>query len=137
MPAWLKMQLAIKRSVDFVLALMGLVLLAPILLLIALAIKIECPRYPLFFNDSVVGRNGRRFRMFKYRTMAPHEVNYQDRPEVLPGNPLVGRVGRVLRRTKLDELPQLLNVLRGEMSLVGTRPMDPFRFDRSSDFKRE
>jgi lipopolysaccharide/colanic/teichoic acid biosynthesis glycosyltransferase len=137
MPAYLKIQLALKRVLDLLSALTGLVLISPILILIAAAIKIESPRYPLFFNDFVVGRKGRRFRMFKYRTMVPHEIDYESRPEIRPGNPLVGRVGRILRRLKLDELPQLWNVLRGDMSLVGPRPMDPVRFARSSEFQKQ
>jgi lipopolysaccharide/colanic/teichoic acid biosynthesis glycosyltransferase len=137
MPAYLKIQLALKRGLDLLCALVGLVLMLPVLILIAAAIKIESPRYPLFFNDFVVGRKGRRFKMFKYRTMVPHEIDYDSRPEIRPGNPLVGRVGRVLRRLKLDELPQLWNVLRGDMSLVGPRPMDPVRFARSSDFQKQ
>lgn len=137
MPAYLRIQLTLKRALDFFLALTSLVLLSPILVLIAAAIKIEAPRYPLFFNDFVVGMKGRRFKMFKYRTMVPHEIDYESRPEIRPGNPLVGRVGKILRRLKLDELPQLWNVLRGEMSVVGPRPMDPVRFARSSEFQRQ
>lgn len=129
--------LTIKRGLDFGVALTGLVAFSPILGLIALANKLESPGAPVFFNDFVMGRGQSTFRMFKFRTMIPHRIDYTDRPEVGPDNPLVTRTGRILRRLKLDELPQLLNVLRGEMSLVGPRPMDPVRFARATPFQRQ
>ncbi len=119
------------------LASLALLMCAPVLLVIAVAIEVEDPYSPLFFNDWVMGRGQTRFRMFKFRTMAPHEITYTDRPEVHQGSPLVTRVGAVLRRSKLDELPQLINVLAGQMSLVGPRPMDPIRFDRATTFERQ
>ena len=130
-------RLALKRCIDFAVALVGLVVLSPLLALIALAIKLESPRDPIFFNDFVMGRGERKFKMFKFRTMVPHEIDYQNRPEVRPGDPRVTRVGAILRRILLDELPQLLNVLLGQMSLVGPRPMDPFRFAGSNEFHRQ
>ena len=131
------LKLALKRSIDFTAALVGLVILSPLLGLIALAIKLESPRDPIFFNDFVMGRGQRKFKMFKFRTMVPYEIDYSNRPEVRPGDPLVTRVGTALRRTLLDELPQLVNVLLGQMSLVGPRPMDPFRFAGSNEFQRQ
>ena len=131
------MTLAIKRALDAVAAAAGLTALSPLLAAIAIAIKIESPRLPLFFNDTVMGRHASRFRMFKFRTMLPHAIDYEQRPEVTTGNPLVTRVGGVLRRLKLDELPQLWNVLRGDMSLVGPRPMDPARYARATEFQRQ
>ena len=131
------MTLALKRLLDAFAAAAALCLALPLLAAIAVAIKIESPRLPLFFNDMVMGRGGRRFRMFKFRTMLPHAIDYHHRPEVTSGNPLVTRVGGVLRRLKLDELPQLWNVLRGDMSLVGPRPMDPIRYSRASEFQRQ
>ena len=131
------MTLAIKRLLDVMVAAAALAVLAPLLLLVMAAIKLESPHLPLFFNDTVMGRGGGRFRMLKFRTMYPHPIDYDDRPEITSGNPLVTRVGRVLRRLKLDELPQLWNVVRGDMSLVGPRPMDPARYGRASDFQRQ
>ncbi|HXT31773.1 MAG TPA: sugar transferase [Vicinamibacterales bacterium] len=131
------MTLAVKRGLDAAVATAGLIALSPLLLAVALAIKIESPRLPLFFNDTVMGRDGVRFRMRKFRTMLPHPIDYDHRPEVTSGNPLVTRVGAVLRRLKLDELPQLWNVLRGDMSLVGPRPMDPARYARATEFQRQ
>jgi lipopolysaccharide/colanic/teichoic acid biosynthesis glycosyltransferase len=129
--------LAIKRALDAALAAAALMVLSPVLVAIVLAIKRESPGLPLFFNDTVMGRGGSQFRMRKFRTMLPHAIDYERRPEVTTGNPLVTRVGAVLRRLKLDELPQLWNVLRGDMSLVGPRPMDPVRYGRATEFQRQ
>jgi len=129
--------LAIKRALDVLVAAVALCALAPVIVLIAIAIKLESPRLPLFFNDIVMGRDATQFRMLKFRTMRPHAIDYERRPEVALDNPLVTRVGAVLRRFKLDELPQLWNVLRGDMSLVGPRPMDPVRYRRATPFQRQ
>src|SRR5262249_18459283 len=129
--------LTLKRAFDVLVSAAALALASPLLLLIALAIKIEGPRHPLFFNDTVMGRDAARFRMCKFRTMVPHAIDYETRAEVTSGNPHVTRVGAVLRRLKLDELPQLWNVLRGEMSVVGPRPMDPVRYGRATEFQRQ
>ena len=131
------MTLAIKRAIDLVVAATALCVVAPLLAVIAILIKIEFPGLPVFFNDMVVGRGATRFRMFKFRTMLPHPIDYQRRPEVTRDNPLITRVGAVLRRFKLDELPQLWNVVRGDMSLVGPRPMDPIRYSRTTEFQRQ
>jgi lipopolysaccharide/colanic/teichoic acid biosynthesis glycosyltransferase len=114
-----------------------MLLASPLLAAIALAIKIESPRDPLFFNDTVMGRGATRFRMLKFRTMRPHSIDYERRTEVSLDNPLITRVGGVLRRFKLDELPQLWNVVRGDMSLVGPRPMDTARYGRATEFQRQ
>lgn len=112
--------LAIKRFVDVVVASAALILFAPLLLIIALAVRLESPA-PVFFRQTRHGFNGREFRIFKFRTMMVSEdgalVKQAER-----NDPRVTHLGRWLRRTSLDELPQLLNVLRGEMSLVGPRP---------------
>ena len=131
------MTLALKRLMDIGAAAVGLCLVSPLLALIALAIKLESPAAPLFFNDTVMGRHATRFRMFKFRTMVPHAIDYGQRPEITGRHPLVTRVGAVLRRLKLDELPQLWNVLRGDMSVVGPRPMDPVRYERATEFQRQ
>ena len=80
--------LTLKRAFDVVVSAAALTLASPLLALIALAIKIEHPRLPLFFNDTVMGKDAARFRMFKFRTMIPHAIDYQTRPEVTSGNRL-------------------------------------------------
>ena len=118
----------LKRAVDLVFALLLLVPAAPIVLLAAIAVRLETPG-PAVFAQTRIGRHGRRFRILKLRSLTRRAGGGQ----VLPGDPRVTRVGWWLRRTSLDELPQLLNVLRGEMSLVGRRPhalRDDLRFRR-------
>lgn len=111
------------RSLDIIASLCGLVLLGPLFLLVALLIKLDSPG-PVFFRSQRVGQDGRPFRLVKFRTMVAGAA--RSGPGITAaGDSRVTAVGRLLRRTKLDELPQLVNVLRGEMSLVGPRPEDP------------
>jgi lipopolysaccharide/colanic/teichoic acid biosynthesis glycosyltransferase len=112
-----------KRALDLLISGPGLVLLCPLWLLLALWIKLDSSG-PVLYRGKRVGRDGRPFHMYKFRTMvvgaerSGPAVTYRDDPRIT-------KAGRFLRRTKLDELPQLLNVLRGEMGLVGPRPEDP------------
>jgi lipopolysaccharide/colanic/teichoic acid biosynthesis glycosyltransferase/nucleoside-diphosphate-sugar epimerase len=110
----------LKRAFDFTAALCGLAVLLPLLVLIALVVWLEDGRSP-WFRGVRVGRGGQRFRMIKFRTMIP-DAWRSGVSSTAAGDPRVTRVGRVLRRAKLDELPQLWNVLLGDMSLVGPRP---------------
>ena len=121
-----------KRVADVVGASVGIVLLAPVLLLIAIAIRLDSPG-PVFFTQDRAGRGGRRFRMLKFRTMRvgadaeKHTLSHlnhtgDSRLFKIPEDPRVTRLGALLRRWSLDELPQFWNVMRGEMSLVGPRP---------------
>ncbi len=113
----------VKRTFDVTVALLGLLLLAPVVLVMAALVKLDSPG-PAFFRAARVGKGGRLFQMYKTRTMRWDPK--QPGPAVtIEGDPRVTRVGRTLRRTKLDEIPQLLNVLKGDMSLVGPRPEDP------------
>jgi hypothetical protein len=127
----------IKRGFDIAGALAGLVLLAPVMLAIAVAIRLDSPG-PVLYRQSRAGREGREFRMLKFRSMVEGadamqgELAHLSEFEgifKLRDDPRVTRVGRFLRRWSLDELPQLVNVLRGEMSLVGPRPL-PLAEDR-------
>jgi lipopolysaccharide/colanic/teichoic acid biosynthesis glycosyltransferase len=110
----------LKRGLDVALAIFILAVALPILLISMAAILIMSGR-PVFFVQERVGAGGRAFHMWKLRTMKPHSAGQRVDP-ALPGDPRVTRVGRVLRRFRVDELPQLLNVLRGDMSLIGPRP---------------
>ena len=123
---------ALKRGMDVVGAAVALVVVTPLLVLLAVIVKADSPG-PVVFGQKRVGRGGRTFRMLKLRTMRDgaeaqqHDVAHLNRSTDLrlfkiPADPRVTRVGRVLRRWSLDELPQLYNVLRGDMSLVGPRP---------------
>ncbi len=112
-----------KRAVDLICAALGLVVLSPILLGVALAIKLSSPG-PVFYRATRVGRGGTPFRLYKFRSMVV-DADRRGPAITAGGDPRVTPIGRWLRRTKVDELPQLLNVLAGEMSLVGPRPEDP------------
>lgn len=123
---------ALKRAFDLFGASLGLLAIAPLMIAFAVAIKLDT-RGPVFFRQLRVGRHGRRFYMLKFRTMIPDadamKDSLRDRNEAQEGlfkiaqDPRVTRMGRFLRKTALDELPQLFNIVRGEMSLVGPRPL--------------
>ncbi len=145
-PRW---ELATKRAIDVTLASAGLVVAAPLMLLTALVIKLD-DRGPVFFHSQRVGIDGKPFAMIKFRSMsvdaeaqkaALTEKNQRDGPLFkMVGDPRVTRVGRFIRETSIDELPQLLNVIRGDMSLVGPRPAlleegDAFDDELRSRFK--
>jgi lipopolysaccharide/colanic/teichoic acid biosynthesis glycosyltransferase len=109
-----------KRTVDIVLSSLGLVCLAPLFLVIAALIKLESSG-AVFYRGVRIGRYGRPFRIFKFRSMIA-DTEHCGPPNVSAIDPRVTRVGAFLRKTKLDELPQLINVVRGDMSIVGPRP---------------
>lgn len=108
-----------RRTFDLLCAVTGLIVLSPIFIVVALAIKMG-DGGPVFYSQPRVGKNFREFRLLKFRTMVPGA----ERNGLLtaPGDSRITRVGRFLRKSKLDELPQFINVLRGDMQLVGTRP---------------
>ena len=113
--------LAIKRPLGFVIALLACIILIPVLVLIMAAIKLES-RGPVFFKQKRVGLNKNHFNILKFRTMYIETPN--DTPTHLLADPevYITRVGKILRKTSLDELPQLFNILKGEMAFVGPRP---------------
>ena len=112
-----------KRAMDIVLSLVALCALSPLLLAAALTIAVETG-LPVLFRQTRVGLNGREFGMFKFRSMVKNAASIG--PYFTTDNdPRITRVGRFIRRTSIDELPQLINVLRGDMSLVGPRPDVP------------
>ena len=116
-----------KRFLDIVLSLLALVALSPVLLMAALAIALESGA-PVILRQTRMGLEGREFGMFKFRSMVKNAA--QMGPYFTTSNdPRITRVGRFLRRTSIDELPQLINVLKGDMSLVGPRPDVPAQRD--------
>jgi len=145
----------VKRTLDYAVALLAVLLTLPVWAAVALAIKLDS-RGPVFFRQTRVGKDGRLFTVYKFRTM---HVNNDDSihraymaalmadgeaSEMVNGTPVfklqndprVTRAGRILRKTSLDELPQLLNVLRGEMSLVGPRPALPYEVEQYQPWQR-
>ena len=130
----LLMQLLMKRLLDTALSLAVLIILAPVMLVVAILIKLTSPG-PVFFVQDRVGMNQRRFKLYKFRSMVADaeerkrelvHLNEQDGPAFkIKNDPRITRIGRFIRKTSIDELPQLFNVLSGEMSLVGPRPPLP------------
>ncbi len=130
-----QLQLCIKRCVDFISALLGLILCAPLLGLLAAAVKLT-DRGSVLFRQTRVGKDGRPFKLNKFRTMVRGAEALGTGLTTAESDPRITRVGRVLRRTSLDELPQLLNVLVGDISLVGPRPTVPAHLEYYGRFER-
>ena len=120
-----------KRAFDLVVSTVGLVVTSPIVFVAAIAVKLDSPG-PAFYSGRRAGRDGREFRIHKLRSMRSGAG-----PGITAGDdPRITNVGRFLRRSKIDELPQLLNVVKGEMSLVGPRPEDPAYVERYTPEQR-
>ena len=130
-----KVYLFLKRAIDLVGSIFGIVLLSPIFLIISILIKIEDPKGSIFFVQKRNGKYGKVFKMYKFRSMVHNaeelleslqEQNEQTGPVFkIKDDPRVTKIGRIIRKTSLDELPQLFNILKGDMSLVGPRPPLP------------
>jgi len=120
-----------KRLLDIIVSFFGLILVAPILLLIALVIKLDSPGTVLY-SGVRVGKNGKPFRMHKFRTMVQN-ADTMGGPSTAADDPRLTKGGKFLKKYQLDELPQLINVLKGEMSIVGPRPEVPFYVDMMTE----
>lgn len=123
----------IKRLIDILVSSVALLLFLPLVLLIIIIIKMES-RGPVLFEQERVGKDGRIFSLYKFRSMAKDAEKYTGPVMAMSDDKRVTKLGRILRRTRFDEIPQLVNVLKGDMSLVGPRPERPFFVER---FKRE
>ena len=113
-----------KRPVDLAGGIIGLIVLLPLLAAIAVVVRLDSPG-PVIFTQARIGQGGRRFRILKFRTLRAEQCDGTGVDQVQPHDPRLTRTGAFLRRTSLDELPQLLNVIAGDMSLVGPRPHVP------------
>lgn len=112
-------KLFFKRLIDIICSLVGLIVFSPILVIVALLVRINLGS-PIFFTQNRLGKNGKEFKMIKFRTMKDAVDKFG---EVLPDEQRLTRFGKILRSTSLDELPELINVLKGDMTLVGPRPL--------------
>lgn len=126
----------VKRALDILVSCLGLTFLLLPFAVIAIAIKLDS-KGPVFFRQERVGKDGRVFKPWKFRTMVEGAVEKGLGRHVARDDPWVTRVGRFLRKWGLDELPQLINVLKGEMSLVGPRPTLAFQVEQYNDFQRK
>jgi lipopolysaccharide/colanic/teichoic acid biosynthesis glycosyltransferase len=124
-----------KRGLDLVLATLGLALGTPVLVAAIVAIRLESPGHPIY-RQRRVGRDGKEFDLYKLRTMVHGAEHLGAGMAVNEGDPRITRVGALLRRTSLDELPNLLNVLRGDMSIVGPRPTIPVQVAQYTERQR-
>ncbi len=124
----------LKRILDFFTAVVGLVILAPLMLLIALMVRIDS-RGPAIFVQDRIGKFGKPFRFYKFRTMRTEVDPYGFSPKD-HRDPRITRIGGFLRKTSLDELPQLWNVIRGNMSMVGPRPLLPWQYEKWTEYQR-
>ncbi|MDX1994602.1 MAG: sugar transferase [bacterium] len=139
-------QRVVKRAFDIVIASLILIAILPVMIVIAIAIKLDSDG-PIFFKQTRVGEGGRLFRMYKFRSMVVNAEKLQAQLNVtdIDGNtlhkfrndPRITRVGRIIRKTSLDELPQFINVLIGNMSLVGPRPELPWIVEQYEPWQRQ
>lgn len=135
----------VKRAADIICSLTALVVLSPVFLITAVAIRLE-DGGPVFYVQKRNGLNGKVFRMYKFRSMCRNaeeihkqllEQNELDGPAFkLKDDPRVTRVGRFIRRTSIDELPQLVNIIKGEMSIVGPRPLPTYETEQCNDYQK-
>jgi exopolysaccharide biosynthesis polyprenyl glycosylphosphotransferase len=142
-----KFYLVAKRTMDILGAIVGLILTSIIFLVVAIAIKIEDPKGTVFFSQIRVGKNGKEFKMYKFRSMvsdAEEKLNDLLKYNEVTGamfkmknDPRVTKVGRFIRKTSIDELPQLWNVLKGDMSLVGPRPPLPREVEQYTEYDKQ
>lgn len=127
----------IKRILDFILSLLATIVLSPLFLVIAIIIKIDS-RGPTFFLQERLGKDGKVFKIIKFRTMIPNAEKIGDGLKVkTEGDNRITRIGKILRKTSLDELPQLINVIKGEMSIVGPRPPVTYHPHKYEEYREE
>lgn len=129
---------AVKRFLDVTASFLGLVLLSPLLLAVSILIKIDS-RGPVIFRQKRIGRNGKVFEIYKFRSMCVGAEKTVSGVYSRKGDARVTRIGKILRATSIDELPQLLNILKGEMSFVGPRPpltYHPWKYEEYTDFQK-
>lgn len=129
---------AVKRFLDVTASFLGLVLLSPLMLAVSILIKIDS-RGPVIFRQKRIGRNGKVFEIYKFRSMCVGAEKTGSGVYSGKGDARVTRIGKILRATSIDELPQLLNILKGEMSFVGPRPpltYHPWKYEKYTDFQK-
>ena len=137
--------ISIKRAIDVIISLIGLILLSPIFLLLAIIIKIDS-KGPVFFSHTRYGKNGKKFKMYKFRTMyenaqdmikdfTPEQMKEWKENFKLKDDPRITKVGKFLRKTSLDELPQIVNIIKGDLSIIGPRPVIEEELEKYGDNK--
>lgn len=137
--------LILKRIADVILSVLGIIIISPVFLITALVVFLECPKCNPIFTQDRVGKNGKHFRFYKFRSMVPDaedklcdllEYNEMEGHAFkIKDDPRITKVGKFIRKTSIDELPQLFNVLKGDMSLVGPRPPLPREVENYNEYE--
>ena len=137
----------VKRIFDIIMSSVAILILSPVFLIVALAIYIDDPKGSPFFAQTRVGRHGKKFKFYKFRSMVSNaeelldqlkEKNEKDGPVFkMKDDPRITRVGKFIRKTSIDELPQLFNILKGDMSIVGSRPSLPKEVSQYNDYQAQ
>lgn len=140
-----KLYLVAKRVMDILGALLGIVLLSPLFIIVSIVIKIEDPKGKILFAQERCGKDNKKFYMYKFRSMVSNaeelldglkEFNEMDGPVFkIKNDPRITKIGKFIRKTSIDELPQLINVLKGEMSIVGPRPAIPREVEQYNEYQ--
>ena len=140
-----KSYLILKRVADIILSVFGIIFLSPVFLITSLVVFLEFPKCSPIFTQDRIGKNGKRFRFYKFRSMVPdaedklHELLEYNEMEghafKIKADPRITKVGKFLRKTSIDELPQLFNVLKGDMAIVGPRPPLPREVENYNDYQ--
>jgi len=142
-----KIYLHIKRFIDILLSSIGIVILSPVFFILACVVKLDS-KGPVFFAHTRIGKNGKKFKMYKFRTMHENaqemikDFSEEQKKEFnenfkLENDPRITRVGGILRKTSLDELPQLVNILKGDLSIIGPRPIINSELEKYGVFKEK
>jgi len=129
----------IKPVADFIIALLALFILSPLFIIVGIAIKFNSPG-PVFFVQERLGKNGRVFKIVKFRSMRLDLKSYKFGEVLAENNPQITEIGRFIRKTSLDEIPQLINIIKGEMSFIGPRPpvtFYPKKYEEYTDFEKQ
>lgn len=136
----------VKRLMDIVLSFFGLIILSPVFLIVAIAIKLDGPKGEVFFNQIRIGTNGKEFKIYKFRSMYPdaedrlrelkHLNEIHGHMFKMKEDPRITKIGKFIRAYSIDELPQLLNVLKGDMSLIGPRPCLLSEYESYTEFDK-
>lgn len=136
-----------KRLMDIICSFIGIILLSPLFIIVALAIKIEDPKGKVFFSQERCGKSNKKFQMYKFRSMISNaeellvelkELNEMDGPVFkIKEDPRITNVGKFIRKTSIDELPQLFNILKGDMSIVGPRPPIPHEVAKYDEYQMQ
>lgn len=137
----------LKRCIDIIGALFGIIILSPLFIIVAILIKIEDSKGRVFFTQERCGKDNKKFKMYKFRSMVSNAeellleleyLNEKDGPVFkIKDDPRITKIGRFIRKTSIDELPQLINVLKGEMTLVGPRPAIPREVEQYNDYQKQ